>query len=270
MLRKAAVKVGLSEPRAKFLEMINFLKYFGTQSIQLIHVMTGTAQARHDHVRGQMDALAAEVKALGFEVEAVIKHGHAATQIIDSAHELDVDYICIYWMPKNAFSQAIMGSIDLDILRMSDVPIFVHNRSLLGGAPTEFGSVLYATNFKATDALVMPYLKNKDFRAEKLAILHVGDRAPDPYAEQKRRDKVQTALDRLASECRESFTEIETLDIVGSSRKVILKMANTFDVDVIVLGKSDNPDALENLLGSTAETVARKANRSVFIVTGSD
>lgn len=270
MLRKAAVKVGLSEPRPKFLEMINFLKYFGTQSIQLVHVMTGTAQARHDQVSGQMDALAAEVKALGYGAEAVIKHGHAATQIIDAAHQQNADYICIFWMPKNAFSQAIMGSIDLDILRMSDVPVFVHNRSLLGGAPGDFRTVLYATNFKATDALVMPYLKNKDFHAEKLIILHVGDRAPDPYAEQKRKEKVQTAMDRLALESEESFTEIETLDMVGSSRNGILKMAGAFDVDVIVLGKSDNPDPLENLLGSTAETVARKARRSVFIVTGSD
>jgi nucleotide-binding universal stress UspA family protein len=39
-------------------------------------------------------------------------------------------------------------------------------------------------------------------------------------------------------------------------------------VDLIVIGKSDNPDPLENLLGSTAEAVAKKARRSVFIVPG--
>jgi nucleotide-binding universal stress UspA family protein len=270
MLRKAAIKVGLAEPRAKFLEMIDFLKQFGTQHVRLVHVMTGTGEARHDQIQGKLDDLASDASALGFEVDTAIRHGHAASQIIEAAREFEADYICIYWMPKNVFHQAIMGSIDLDILRMSDTPVFVHNRSLLGTAPKEFGKVLYATNFTATDAMVMPYLRSPDFSANKLIFLHVGERAPDPYAEQKRKDKVKAALDRLASECTESFTEIETLDIVGRSRKVILKMANAYDVDVIVLGKSDNPNPLENLLGSTAETVARKARRSVFIVTGAD
>jgi nucleotide-binding universal stress UspA family protein len=266
MLRKVAIKVSLTEPSAKLLDMVEFLKYFGTETAHLVHVLGGGGRAKRDKARAQIDELAASVEEIGIEPHAHLKQGHVATQVIKVARQAAADYICFYWMPKRMLKQALFGSIDSDIMRMSDKPILVHNRWFLGGAPTELESVLYATDFKATDREAMRYLTNKDFRAKKLIILHAGDRAPDPVAEQERRGRAQKSLERLADGCRDAYHEIETVDVIGRARKQVLKQARANDADLIVIGKSDNPDPLENLLGSTAETVARKARRSVFIV----
>lgn len=266
MLKTAAVKVSLREPRGKFLDMIEFLKYFGTQSIHLVHVLGSSARSEQEKAEKAMAELAAGAEERGVEAHTHLERGHVASRIVEVAEELSVDYICIYWMAKHLLKQAIFGSIDSDIMRMSDVPILVHNRKVLGAAPSELESVLYPTNFKYTDHEALRYLTDMDFKAQKLVILHVGERAPDPYAEQERKGRVLKSLDRLAEECRDAYHEIETVDVIGRPRKQVLRLASVYETDLIVIGKSDNPDAIENLVGSTAESVARKSRCSVFIV----
>jgi nucleotide-binding universal stress UspA family protein len=266
MLHKALVKVSLKEPRGRFLEMAGLLKYFGTKDLILVHVVNGNGG--RGRAGKELDELAGAVRELGFEVETRLAGGHVATRIIETAHEVRADFVCVYWMPKNALRQILLGSIDLDILRMSDLPVFVHNRGWLGDIPDQLESVLYATDFTAVDAGVIPYLSSKEFRAEKLHILHVGERAPDPQAERARREKARNNLARLAEECRGAYNEIETLEVVGRGRKEIVRRAKALDVDLIVIGKSSIPNPFDNVLGSTAETVTRRAGRSVFIVPG--
>lgn len=266
MLQNVAVKVSLKEPRSRFLDMMTLLKSFGTNRAYLLHVTSG-ADGKQEKARRKLAQLAEQVRELGFEAAALVKDGHPPTQTVWTARELGVDYLSIYWLSKAVLVQALMGSIDADILRMSDLPVFVYNRGYMN-ASTRLERVLYATDFKSTDSKVMPYLVNKELQARELVLLHVGQRAPDPETEHRRQHCVQENLERLATECSEAYDTVRTLQVVGRRRKQILRQAYLNRVDLIVVGKADKPSGLKNFLGSTAEALPDKANRSVFIVPG--
>lgn len=265
MLQSAAIKVSLKEPRSKFLDMMTLLKSLGTSKAYLIHVTSG--ENHQEKARRKLAELAEQVRELGFESAALVKSGHPPTQTIWTARELGVDFIGIYWLSKAVLVQALLGSIDADILRMSDLPVFVYNRGYMN-VSTRLERVLYATDFQATDTKVMPYLINKDFQAKQLYLLHVGRRAPDPETEHKRQRCVQENLERLAGECADAYDSVHTLQVVGRRRKQILRQAYLNRVDLIVIGKADKPGSLKNFMGSTAEALPDKSNRSVFIVPG--
>ncbi|WP_167590435.1 universal stress protein [Oceanidesulfovibrio indonesiensis] len=266
MLRSAAVKVGLNEPRTRFLDMLRLMQSFGTSQVHLVHIASGSHR-KMEAVEQKLAELTDAVRELGFEASAVIKGGSVPSKTVSVSRELEVDYLAVYWLPKAVLVQAIMGSIDADILRLSDMPVLVYNRSLMN-ASTRLQKVLYATDFQATDANVLPYLVNKEFQAEELFLLHVGERAPDPATEHTRQQCVQSNLERLAEECAPAYEKVHTLHVVGSHRHQILRQADANKVDLIVMGKADTPKPLKNLLGSTAEAVADKSRRSVFIVPG--
>ena len=268
MLQTAAIKVSLEEPRSRFLEMARCIKSFGTEKIYLIHVRTSNRKSKHNKVISSLRELADSIRELDFSVEIYLQQGQIATEIVDLSRELGVDFICIYWIPKGALRNILLGSIDSDILRMSDRPVFVYNRKWYQTPAKIYERVMYATDFQATDSKVMPYLRYENFKAENLLILHVGERAPDPHAEKQRLNRVHQDLQRLAKECSHAYSQVETIEVVGRPKSQIVRQARIHKVDLIVIGKSDKPKPLEQLMGSTAEAIPHKAKCSVFIIPG--
>lgn len=264
MLHRAAVKTSLEEPRASFLDMLRLMQGFGTEMVHLVHVTAGTsAELKRNSAR--LEELATQVRDLGFTVKTITERGAPARRNAYIAHDLGVDYLALYWMPKPLLVQALMGSIDGDIVRLCDLPVLVYNRSLMQ-ASTSLKRIVYATGFQATDARVMPYLKSRELEAEELFILNVGERAPDPVAEHARQRCVQQNLERLAAECESVYASVVPMQVIGSRRVQILRQASRLDADLIVVGKRDNPTPVRRLLGSLAEALTRKSRRSVFII----
>ncbi len=265
MLEKATVKVSLDEPKKKFLDMMAFLRNYGTTEAHLIHVRTRTSFRQHEEAERQLEEISRDIRELGLTVHWQIRNGHAPTVIINVAEKEQSDYIAVYWKQKALFRQALLGSIDSDILRMSNLPVFIYNPKLFKPV-VKFESVLYATDFKCTDAAVMPYLINHHFKAHTLYILHVGHHAPDPVTEKRRYQRVLDNLNRLANECAHAYKVVNVIETLGLIRKQIVKQARTKGVDLIVVGKSDTPDTISRLIGSTAEVLPHHAHCSVFII----
>jgi nucleotide-binding universal stress UspA family protein len=267
MPQTAVVKVSLKEPFRRVGEMMQAMHSFGITRVHLVHVRSGSQTAFYKKQYPELERLQQEGEGMGLDAEAHVLEGHAPTRIIQAAWQLDVDFIAIPWIKKPVLQQALMGSIDEDVVRMSDKPVFIYKKGFLSKTQS-LDSVLYATDFKATDGKVMPYLKNKDFQARALHILHVGERAPDPSTEKARREKVKRNLQRLASECGHAYESIELLQTVGGPRRLIVRQARWLNVDLVVVGKADKPDMMTRLMGSTAEYLPHHAPCSVFIVPG--
>lgn len=267
MLQKAALKISLAEPKKKLLDMVTFLKNFGTSQVVLVHVRTSSNYRRREEAAEQLSQLAKEVADLGLTVETTIRTGHAPTMVMEAAENSGADYVAIFWQPKALLRQALIGSIDSDILRMSNLPVFVYNPKLFKPVVV-LDSVLYATDFKFTDAVVMPYLVNSRFKAHQLYLLHVGERAPDPVTEKDRKQNVLDNLQRLANECAHAYDQVEVIETIGMVRRQIIRQAKSKGVDLIVVGKSEKPDTLSRIIGSTAEILPHKARCNVFIIPG--
>ncbi len=267
MLKTALVKVSLNEPSGRVAEMLAAMRSFGTQEAHLVHVRTSASRSFPQKKRSLLERLREEAEALGLIAEVHILHGHVPTRVLQAVWQLDADYIAVAWVQKAVLRQALLGSIDVDIVRMSDSPVFIFKRRFLGRTEN-LDSVLYATDFQATDRMIMPYLKNKGFQARVLHMLHVGDRAPDPTTDKARREEVLANLRRLADDCAHAYESVKTVEVIGSVGRTIVRTAKATGVDLIIVGKVDHPDMFKKLTGSVADQLPHRAPCSVFIVPG--
>ena len=111
---------------------------------------------------------------------------------------------------------------------------------------------------------------------EPLLAVHVVDPTVGPYGEggiyaydtlvKTRRETGQTLLSEAVSLAGERGIELETELSVGNAPREIVHIAENRDVDRIIIGSSGRTGASRVLLGSVAETVARRAPVPVTIV----
>lgn len=269
MLHHVVIPLSLKESEQKIISMGHLLRYFGTKHVSLVHVRTNIKKnKKEERLTDAVRAYALKLRDLGFEVDMYFKQGHVASEILTIAAELEADFISILWERKWVLQKALLGNVEDDVVRMADRPVFVYKHSIFLAKEQKMSQAMYATNFQSTDSHVMPYLTNPDFATQTLFILHVGERAPDPKAEAERRKKIQENLKRLKAECEHAFYEIKTLDVVGHPGSKIVRTARWHGVDLLIIGKCDTQSTFEQIMGSTAQLIAEKANCSIFIVPG--
>ncbi|MCF8085563.1 MAG: universal stress protein [Desulfohalobiaceae bacterium] len=266
MLKKAVLPLSLKEPRHKLHHMAQCMLYFGTETLFLVHIMSQEDYGKQGTIQKNMRDIADGMRELGLHVEMYFKSGRIADAVCQAALDLEADYLSLHWRKKNVIKQTLLGSADADILRMCSLPVFIYQSRGHLERKTSLHRVLYATDFRHTDSAVMPYLQNRDFRAETLYLLHVGERAPDPHAEEERRQESMRNLQRLARECSHAFTTVETVEVVGSVKWQIMRQAKKRKADLIIVGKSKKARPLEQMLGSVAETLPDRTACSLFIV----
>ena len=268
MLKTAVLPLSLKEPKQRLYDMAQCLKCFGTETVYLVHVMTDKEDSpKQRTIQHTIRDIADSLRELGLYVEMYFKSGRIADTVCQTAKELEADYLSLHWRKKNVIKQTLLGSADADILRMCTLPVFIYQSRKHLERTSSLNRVLYATDFQHTDSAVMPYLQDSDFRTDTLYLLHVGERAPDPYAEEERRQESMRNLQRLAEECSFAFTTVETLEVTGSIKGQIIRQARKKKVDLIIVGKSKKAKPLEQMLGSVAETLPDRTRCSLFVVT---
>jgi nucleotide-binding universal stress UspA family protein len=266
MFEHALFPLNFTETTSRIEEMLAYLSLFGTRKITFLHVVEfGVAAAGRAEKRlWRVSEQAAE---RGFESRVLVRNGSAANEIVrvSEEEEEEADFIVFSWKPKSWIQRSILGSTTRDVIRLADLPVFVHKHNR--PAPDEEGmTVLYATDFKATDADVGPYLSSPGLSGHRLRLMHVGERAPDPAAERARLIDVESNLARLAGEFSGNFDETAETATVGNPRREIVREARRIGADVVIVGKSDAPAGLGAVLGSTAEELPHTARCSVLII----
>ncbi len=245
------------------------LKNFDTQRIVLLTVLSSDLTGRQaTQAQKKLVSIREELNEYGFQIEILLRKGHTATQISRAASELNINFICLTWKKKPFIRYTLLGSHTKDIIRLSDVPIFLFKRSLFSSGNTRLNAVLYATDFEITDRTILPYLNYDGLKASQLVILNVGQRAPDPNAEQIRLQRVYNKLFALKDECIDSFDKIETVASIGNPKKVILREARKNSVDAIIIGKYRDTSPVDKVMGSTAESIAHRSRMSILIIPG--
>lgn len=264
MFETALFPLNFNEPTARIDEMLAFLTHFGTREVILLHAVEFGAGASGRAER-RLRRVADRASGQGFDSRVLLRNGSAASEIVTVAGEEAADFIVFSWKRKSWIQRSILGSTTKDVIRLTDRPVFVHKATRAVPAEGEM-AVLYATNFRHTDAAVSPYLRTSGLTAHRLHLLNVGERAPDPAAERNRRAEVEANLSRLSGEFSENFDEIDERATVGHPRREIVREARRVDADLIVLGKADTAGGLGSVLGSTAEDLPHSARCSVLII----
>ncbi|MFO7820474.1 MAG: universal stress protein [Lentisphaeria bacterium] len=259
--------MSLKESRAQIGGIIDLLKHFSSESVHLLNINEGGSGNSQDH-RARLEKLAAELMQLGFEVEISFRSGHVASAICDYADAQNADFIILPWKTKMIVQRALLGNTVRDVIRLSNRPVAVYRatRHSSKGATTGISRIMYATAFKATDHVVMPYLQCDGIKADTLYLLNVGRRAPDPDAEKKRKERVNKNLAKLAEQCRDCYERVEKIAVLGRPYKQILQKARSEAVDLIVAGKYDKASPFSSMLGSIAEHLPHRSPCSILII----
>lgn len=213
----------------------------------------------------------------GTSVETEIRYGRPAHEIVAVADELAVDAIVIGSHGRDGAKRLLLGSIAESVIRRAPVPVtVVREQSAAPGRRPERIVVPFDGSDESKRAL--EYAIEQYPEAEKTAVYavypppEVRDTEPDSLPAELEDwsehvdDHIGGILDLASEYAEETDQSIETDTAVGEPTDGIIKYANEHDTDLIVIG-SHGRDGLKRLvLGSVAETVARRAPTSVTVV----
>ncbi|MFW6414181.1 MAG: universal stress protein [Verrucomicrobiota bacterium] len=269
MLEEAVWPVSLKESQQQIDGIISLLQHFSTQKVHLLHVNEAPEYTLQER-RKQLEARAEELGRLKVHSEISFRAGHVATAITEFADYKNTDFIILPWKTKMIVKRALLGNTVRDVIRLSNRPVAVYREGWKpvrrGESETRINKIMYATAFQATDKVVMPYLIHDGIRADTLYLLNVGQRAPDPEAEKKRRQQAEEKLAELAKECRDAYNNIDTLTVIGRPYKQILQKARRENINLIVAGKYDKASPFSSILGSIAEHLPHRSPCPILII----
>jgi len=276
MLQNALVPLSFRESRTALVALTRELKIMGTREVKLLHIASGPASSA-EALTAKLKDRATIFEDAGMVVETVLRKGSPALELTRAARDLGADYIAFSWKRKSWLQRTLIGSTTQDSIRLSDRPVYIRKgamrgaaASLIGAAGSDQGAhedslvVVYATDFGATDAAVIPFLHRPNIPIDRLILLHVGPRAPDPMAEGRRLAAADANLKRLASEC--DVAAVAIRNVAGTPKQKIAREAGRLGARLVVLGKSDAPGRFAGVLGSTAGALAFHSRASVLIV----
>lgn len=276
MLTTALVPISFRESRTALAALARELKIMGTREVKLLHSASGPASSS-EALTAKLEDRAPIFQESGIAVETVLRKGSPALELSRAARDLDTDYIALSWKRKSWLQRTLIGSTTQDTIRLSDRPIYIRKGAMRGAAASLIGAtrsdqgaaedslvVVYATDFGSTDAAVIPFLHRPNIPIDRLILLHVGPRAPDPLAEGRRLDAAEANLKRLASEC--DVPAVGIRNVAGTPKQKIALEAGRLGARLVVLGKSDTPGRFAGVLGSTAQALAFHSRASVLIV----
>ncbi len=264
MFDSVLIPINLSEEPEEVLSLVEFLRHFDTKIVYLCNVSSSAARIER-HGRKKLEELAAACRGTGIEIRTEIRSGPPAVEIIHASENLEVEFITFPWERKSILLHALMGSITRDVVRLSEKPVFIYKQWFLKKSDV-LDTVIFSTDFSPVEDAMLPYLTYPGLAADNLVMLHVGDRAPDPKAENRRHDRIDMKMNEVIYQCTGVFTNIEKRILTGKPARVIPRQVVRAGADLIITGKHSDGSARQKVLGTTAENIVHRARCSVLVI----
>jgi len=268
MFEKTLIPVANCEDGKELKRVIITLKDLGMNSVILFHVQEGGLLFGKKGLSWLKCSLKEDLEKEGLEVETLTGNGHTATAIAETALFENVYAVYLKARKKWNVETLFLGSVSRDILRLTDVPTFVHK--IRPQIPVDGGAIrhrelviVYATDLEKASYRPLPYLK--EFKGAKCYILHIRKRRADPLSERMWKERVEEELSKLEEELRPDFGEVISEQRVGDPATEVLHTSERINADIIVMGRKE-PSFFSAPMGSTAERIVNESAASIFLV----
>ncbi|MFB1066702.1 universal stress protein [Natrinema sp. H-ect4] len=222
--------------------------------------------ARRSKREADAEAIAAQARQADCEADAIVRSGRPADEIPATATEVGADLIVLGTHGRTGLSQALLGSVALEVLREARQPVLTVGPDAALEGP-ELDDVLLATDgwsgSRAATEHAISLADSADARLHALYAVDVNFDAPEQReAFEEHGKKTMTAV---ADRAEERGVEVTRTVVDGSAHEVILEYAADADVDLLVMG-TESKTTLERLVvGSVSQRVV--PNASVPVVT---
>ena len=250
---------------------------FPDGNVTLLYVIdprytTGDDERRPERVFSELLDIA---ERNGVEVDTEIRVGHPSREIIRFSEAAAVDDIIIGSHGRERISRILLGSVAERVLRRAPVPVtIVRPQQRLG---TEHYVVPIDGSEQSTKALEYALSVFPDVET---TILHAIDPMETHYGEgqlvhtEAEYERIRDEADQLLADAEdlagEYDADITTTTIVewGPNRPAdaILNYVDNNDIDHVIMGSHGRSGVSRVLLGSVAETVARRSPAPVTVV----
>jgi nucleotide-binding universal stress UspA family protein len=254
---------------------------FGTGSVVFEPIVL-TADDRNQLV-ADTKAFAEAESAPGVAIQAVVREGNTAGEILEQATSMKSDLLVIGTHGRSGFERLVLGSVAEKVLRKASCPVMTVPRRLSDAVPA--GPVLYkrilrAVDFSESSLHALKYAMSMAQEADgQLTVLHVVEHEFPSTAVMAsgEDDAVMTiwdfmkereeALRRRLEEAvagASDFCSVESLMTHGRPWREVLRVATERQSDLIVMGVQGRGAADLLFFGSTTQHVVREASCPVL------
>jgi nucleotide-binding universal stress UspA family protein len=236
-----------------------------------------------DQLLADTKAFAETESAPGVVIEAVIREGNMAGEILELATSMKADLLVIGTHGRSGFERFVLGSVTEKVLRKASCPVMTVPRRLPDAVPA--GPVLYKrilcpVDFSESSLHALKYATSMAQEADgRLTVLHVvGNEfeSADDVASlisdagmtigsfvKQREEALRQRLQEVVTTAPE-FCTMESLMTHGKPWREVLRIAAEQQSDLIVMGVQGRGAADLWFLGSTTQHVVREASCPVL------
>lgn len=266
-MKKMLVATDFSQSSVFLESNIDALGKVGISEIVLVNVLDGTDTQTNDSEgrRGalqKLDDVKQTLENKGFQVEAFLRWGDPAAEINIMASEEEVDFILISSQPRNYLKRAFLGSVSLELAKISSCPVLIIKNSAIitnEEVVSPFQKVMIPTDFSLASLAALDVVKTMREAIGEVVFIHVVE-------DVKTRERSEVALTELVEEMKVFGVDSSYYIVEGTPAKDIIKMAEELSVSMVFLPKSGGGFVKNFLIGSTAQKVAVELELPVMII----
>jgi nucleotide-binding universal stress UspA family protein len=295
---KILLAIDGSSASDRAIELVGATAWPAGSHVQLIHVADGLlgvyagmpgvvvsteaveADIEADRERRQklLDGAGAQLLAPGRSVATQIVEGRTASSIVDAARAAGADLIVLGSHGRGALGSAVLGSVAAEVVEYATTPVLV-----VRTAP--ISRLVLADDGSSSAAAARALLgRMPGFRGLSVRVVSVSERQPGWFgwlqpeaaaeiqgleeaiqADHKEHESIAAAT---ADELSAAGLVADGVAPVGDPGTEIVRAAETFGADLIVMGTRGQTGFERLLLGSVARKVLQRAHCSVLVVRG--
>ncbi len=286
MFKKMVLATDLSPDWDEIIACAGEFKVLGVNEIILTHVITVKFLAgveeklrmeAEPHVRAQAESLAAQ----GFQVYTEILEGMPGYAINDAARRHCADLMVVGPQKASRWQERILGSVAGAVLQRAELPVLFLKTGIKEGlaqgacrlqATELLRQVLFPTDFSPIAEGACTYVESLGpLGASQVTLLHAldvpGGEAYPPVFQEMAVAQAQASLaawrQRLLTA---GLPQVQAIFDPGHPLPAILKVLQSQDITLIVMGAQGKGFIKELFLGSVAHNVARLALCPVLLI----
>jgi nucleotide-binding universal stress UspA family protein len=237
-------------------------------------------KADRDRLLASTKAFVEAESAPGVPIEAAVREGNTAAEILDQAANMSADLLVIGTHGRSGFERLLLGSVTEKVLRKACCPVLTVPRRLpdaVPPGPVLFKRMLCAVDFSECSMHALKYALSLAQEADGcLTVVHVlapelvgqvaiGEEHVSLAALQRQHEQeARQLLEQAVPETVGAYCKADSLLRRGKPWREILQVASERQAELIVMGVQGRGAADLMFFGSTTQHIVREATCPVL------
>lgn len=277
LVEKVLLATDFSDSARNLQHCINEFKSLGLKEVVLTHVVDIQSSAMASTVlqKHNQEVLEEEknrLEEMGLEVKVRVELGYPPQKIVEAARAEKVSLILVGSHGKGFLRELLLGSTAFDVIRSSDIPVYVEKYRYREGEVAEpvfsnrMQNVLVPVDFSRCSEEALEKVLGFGKKIEKVNLVAVIESSEDPEELEKTKKEYDFSLKEISSRFEDIGVPVSHRVEVGLASDKIMEVADEENTSMIVLSTRGAGRLQRLFLGSTADAVARRSKYPTLLI----